>query len=190
MHRNCDKTGSYACWKGPKIWNPKPTLPNLSFDIPPDYISKTLFFCTWWLCTTPSEGPQQMKSETYSSRPFIWYTTWLPFKNFNIFFALDDLAPHPRKGPNIWNPLPGMRRSVGCHYDDVIHPVTWLWRRCTSRLGMCYGEVPLFQNPGFSTISNAYLFLLQLFHQPYIKIYICGNTNFVLVFYFVLFVSI
>jgi hypothetical protein len=57
---------------------------------------------------------QDMKSETYSSRPFIWYTTWLPFKNFNIFFALDDLAPHPRKGPShtcwkgpeIWNPKP------------------------------------------------------------------------------------
>ncbi len=97
---------------------------------------------------------QDMKSETYSSRPFIWYTTWLPFKNFNIFFALDDLAPHSRKGPNIWNPLPGMPRSVWYHYDDVIHPVTWLWRRCTSRLGMCYGEVPLFQNPGFSTISD------------------------------------
>jgi hypothetical protein len=80
--------------KGPKIWHPKPTRQYLSFDILHDYLSKTmLFFCTWWPCPTPSEGPQNMKSETYSSRPFIWYTTWLPLKNFK-FFALMTLS-HP-----------------------------------------------------------------------------------------------
>jgi hypothetical protein len=42
MHRNCDKRGSHTCWKGPKIWNPKPTRQDLSFDILHDYISKTL----------------------------------------------------------------------------------------------------------------------------------------------------
>ena len=90
------------------------------------------------------------------------------------FFALDDLCPTPSEGPkNI--------KFTSRHVS-----VTWLHLP----LGNYYEEMPLFQNPGFSTISNAYLFLLQLFHQPYIKIYICVNTNFVLVFYFVLFVSI
>ena len=80
--------------KDPKIWHPKPTRQYLSFDILHDYLSKTmLFFCTWWPFPTPSEGPQNMKSETYSSRPFIWYTTWLPLKNFE-FFALMTLS-HP-----------------------------------------------------------------------------------------------
>ena len=60
----------------------------------------------------------------------IYYmTTFLKLK----FFALDDLAPPPLKGPKIWNPLTGMPHSVGRHYDDVIHPVTWLWSQCTTR---------------------------------------------------------
>jgi hypothetical protein len=46
----------------------------------------------------PLGRPQNMKSETYSSRPFIWFTTWLLLKNFK-FFALDDLTLPPRKGP-------------------------------------------------------------------------------------------
>ena len=48
----------------------------------------TLTFCTWWPCPTPSEVPQDMKSETYSSRPFIWYTTWLLLKNFNFLHLM------------------------------------------------------------------------------------------------------
>jgi hypothetical protein len=42
------------------------------------------------------------------------------------------IAPPLQKGSKIWNPLPGMPRSVGRHYDEVIHPVALLWRRCTS----------------------------------------------------------
>ena len=99
IHRNCDKTGSYACSKY-KIRN----LLVKTFQL--IYYMTTflkIFFCTWWPC------------------------------------------PTPQKGPKIWNPLPGMPRSVWRHYDEVINPVTLLWRRCTSRLGRCYmyGEVPL-----------------------------------------------
>ena len=34
-----------------------------------------------------------MKSETYLSRPFIWYTTWLPLRNFNFLHLLT--LPYP-----------------------------------------------------------------------------------------------
>ena len=34
MHRNCEKTGTFACWKGSKIWNPKPTRQSLHFPYP------------------------------------------------------------------------------------------------------------------------------------------------------------
>jgi hypothetical protein len=95
----------------------------------------------------------------------------------------------PRKVLEIWNSLPGMSRSVERHYDDLIYPVTWVWRRCTSQLGRCYEVAPLFQNPAVSIISNVYLVLLQLFYTPYNEIYIHVNTNFILAFYFVLFVS-
>jgi hypothetical protein len=72
IHRNCDKTGSYTCFK--LVFHQY-----LSFDILHDYLSTTCFVCTWWPCPTLSEGPQNLKSETYSSRPCIWYTTWLTF---------------------------------------------------------------------------------------------------------------
>ena len=62
-------------------------------------------FCTWWPCPTPSEGPQNMKSETHLVNTFhlIYYMTTF-IKPY--CFALDDLAPPPRKGPKIWNPKP------------------------------------------------------------------------------------
>ena len=101
-----------------------------------------LFFCTWWPWSTPSEEPQNMKSETYSSRPFIWYTTRLSLSKL-WFFAFDDLASPPCKGPKIWNPLPGMPCIVGRHYDDVIHPVTWLWRRYEWCYGRCHWRITL-----------------------------------------------
>jgi hypothetical protein len=47
--------------KGPKIWNPNPTRQELLFDLLHGYLSKTLIFCTWWPCPTPSERPQYMK---------------------------------------------------------------------------------------------------------------------------------
>jgi hypothetical protein len=129
MYRNCDKSGSHSCWKGPKILNPKPPREDLS-------------------CSQAH-----------------------------------------RKVLKIWNSLPGMPRSVERHYDDLRYPVTWVWRRCSSLLERCYGEAPLFQNPAVSIISNVYLVLLQLFYAPYNEMYIHVNTNFILVFYFVLFVS-
>jgi hypothetical protein len=42
---------------------------------------------------------------------------------------------------------------------------------------------------GNSVFSNVYLCFLQLFHKPYIQRDFSVDTNFVLVFYFVLFVS-
>ena len=105
-------------------------------------ITKPWFFGTWWSRPTPVERPQYMKSETDSSRPFTWYTTRLPLNKL-WFFGSDDLAPPPWKGPIIWNPLPGMPCSVGRHYDDVIHPVTWLWRRYEWCYGRCHWRITL-----------------------------------------------
>jgi hypothetical protein len=139
IHRKWDKTGSHTCWKGPEIWNPKPTRQDLSFDILPDYLSKT-FFLHLMTLPPPSRNDPKYEIRNLHVKIFhlIYYIT--TFLKLLKQIALDDLAPPPRKGPKIWNPLPGMPRSVGRHYDDVIHPVMWLWRRCTSRLRRCYGS--------------------------------------------------
>jgi len=50
-----------------------------------------------------------------------------------------------------------MPRSLGRHYDDVIHPVTLQWRRCTTLwvvLRVVLWVVSLFQNSGFSTTGS------------------------------------
>ena len=57
----------------------------LSFDILHDCLSKTLFFSALDDLAPRLGRAQNMKSETYSSRTFIWFTTWLPFKN--LFFC-------------------------------------------------------------------------------------------------------
>jgi hypothetical protein len=77
------------------------------------------------------EGPRNMKSKTYSSRPFIWYTTWLPFKN--IFFALDDLAPTLSEWPKIWNPKPtrqDLSFDILHHYLSQTFKTNCTWWPC------------------------------------------------------------
>ena len=63
---------------GHQKYKNKPTRQDLSYDICHAYFLRTLDFCTWRPHPTPSHGFVNMNSETYSSRPFIWYTTRLP----------------------------------------------------------------------------------------------------------------
>ena len=78
----------------------------------PSMGSKTLFFlilertrqdlsfnirhaCLWIFVfdePTPPRGPKNMKIETYSSIPFIWYATCLPSKNFGFLYLMT--PPH------------------------------------------------------------------------------------------------
>jgi hypothetical protein len=73
---------------------------NLSFDILHDYLSKKIFFSALDDLAPPSEEPHNMKSETHLVNNFhlIYYMTTF-IKPY--CFALDDLAPPPRKGPKI-----------------------------------------------------------------------------------------
>jgi hypothetical protein len=61
-----------------KIWKLKHIHQYLSYDMQLAYHLRTSDFYTWWPHPTPSNGSYNKNSETYSSRPFIWYTTCLP----------------------------------------------------------------------------------------------------------------
>jgi hypothetical protein len=64
------------------------------------YSSRPFFFyirhaCLWIFVfdePTPPRGPKNMKIETYSSIPFIWYATCLPSKNFGFLYLMT--PPH------------------------------------------------------------------------------------------------
>jgi hypothetical protein len=76
MHRNCDKTGSYAFWKGPKIWNPKPTVKAFHLIYYMTTFLKHYFFALDDHCPTPSEEPQHIKSISRHAsfcRTSIWW---------------------------------------------------------------------------------------------------------------------
>ena len=63
------------------------TRQDLSFDI--------RHACLWIFVfdePTPPRGPKNMKIETYSSIPFIWYATCLPSKNFGFLYLMT--PPH------------------------------------------------------------------------------------------------
>ena len=67
-------------------------------------------------------APQyQIRNLLVKAFHLIYYmTTFLK----HYFFALDDHCPPIRKSLNISNSFPGMPRSVGRQYDDIILPVT------------------------------------------------------------------
>ena len=66
-----------------------------------------------------SEGPKIWNPKP--TRQELSFDLLHDYLSKTYFFALDNLVPPPRKGPKIWNPLPSMPRSVGRHYDDVMH---------------------------------------------------------------------
>jgi hypothetical protein len=129
----------------------------------------------------------EIRNLLFKTFHLIYYMT--TFLKLNLF-ALVDLCPTPAEGHQ--------HIKFTSRHASFCRTSIW-WHNTSGHVSVTLLHLPvrevlwggaIVQNPGCSTISNAYLFLLQLFHQPYIKIYFCVNTNFVLVFYFLLFVSI
>ena len=67
----------------------------LSYDNRLAYHLRTLDVCTWWTPHHPSNGSEDMNSETYSSRHFIWYTTWPPDHNLDFLHYMTRRQPNP-----------------------------------------------------------------------------------------------
>ena len=61
MHRNCDKTGSYACWKGPKYEIRNLLVKAFHLIYYMTTFLKHYFFALDDHCPTPSEEPQHIK---------------------------------------------------------------------------------------------------------------------------------
>jgi hypothetical protein len=132
--------------------------------------------CTWCPSPTPSEGPQNMKFETHLVNTFhlIYYMTTF-IKPY--CFALDDLAPPPRKGPKIWNPNPTRQELLFDLLHDYLSKtlIVFTWWPCptpserpqymkfTSRhASFCRTSIRWRHTSGHATVTSLHLPVREL----------------------------